>query len=448
MREDAPMSIDGGLHAPASSVPPPPPPPPSPPASTPPASTPPASTPPEPAAAAQPRALADYLARMRRQRKIYLAALAMLAVLIVVVVQVVMRTGEISHATLLPAKSAVASPTADTPSTTLTRAWSTTDAMASGVPFSGGTVITYNQHTVTGRNYATGEAVWTYTRTDLSTCTVFQERDLAIAIFADRDGYCDEMSTFDAGTGTRGWFRTLDSNGNNQTSRPVITGSDTTIMITTPKFIQAIDPGGGIERWTFIQPTGCTTTTAVLGEDGVLIGQKCADGDHLVLRDATLNDDDDHKNKTTKWRLDKTNMVPASADELISAIDPKTGELVSYAAADGKVMSRQALTPSPDLDQPVLPVDGQTSELLTIGATTYAIDSAAATLRWSSQLAGLPTWADGRLYVMTDKGISRLDGETGKPVESFAIPAPPAGSRVYQLGRGFVVGGSSTTVYH
>jgi hypothetical protein len=395
----------------------------------------------------QPPALREYVARMRRQRRYYIAALAIFIIAIVVLVQVVLRTGEIAHATLHSATSPAPQPTSSTTSSSLTQAWHSTDATAGGVPYDKGTVVTYDQHTVSGRDYRTGAATWTYTRTDVSICHVYQEVGITIAIFTDRDGFCDEVDTFNTTSGTRNWYRTLDSNGNTitTTNKPVFSISQYTLMITTPLYIQAVDVSSGEDRWTFIDPSGCTNSSAVQGSGAILIAEHCGDGDHLLFRDPYAGDDNDNKAKVV-WRI-STNVIPVSADVLTSAIDPKTNHLVAYSATDGKVIGTQSLNPAPASSSgSITAASVNAGELVTIGSDSYLLSASSGGQLWTVPMAGLTTQSANPLAV-TAAGIVELDVETGAVIATYPISAPPAGATTVRLGTGFVIAGSSTTVY-
>jgi hypothetical protein len=394
-------------------------------------------------------ALAGYLSRMRRQRRIYVVVLAVLIVITVTVVEVVMRTGEIANATLHQAKSAAPTPPNVASSGTLTQAWHSTDATAVGAPADAGTVVTYDKHTVSGRNYATGVATWTYTRSDLPICTVFQQAGITMAIFEDHDGFCDELNAFTTSTGAPEFYRTLDSNGNTITTKnpATITASPYMLMIATPNYIQSVNQSDAIDRWTFIEPAGCTGRSAVLGSDGVLISQHCRDGNHLLLRDPTAGDDDKDKAKSI-WRI-SSDAIPVSADKLISAIDPASGKLTVYDSQTGKVTQTQTLDPAPVLSPapPITAMTGNNGEVVRLGTTTYTLQADTGAQLWSARDLGQPTVQDTDPLVIGPSGVTKLDGATGAVVSTYSIPAPPAGATAVRLGTGFVIAGSSTTVY-
>jgi hypothetical protein len=93
-------------------------------------------------------------------------------------------------------------------------------------------------------------------------------------------------------------------------------------------------------------------------------------------------------------------------------------------------------------------VSGNNSELATIGDSTYALDMSTGRQFWSATLLGPATLATTSPLAITAAGIVELDPQTGKVTATYPITAPPAGSSAVKLGTGFVVAGSSTTVYH
>jgi hypothetical protein len=70
----------------------------------------------------------------------------------------------------------------------------------------GGVVVTGDGRTVEGRDPATGNTLWSYTR-DLELCGVSYVYQYAVAVYPDTRG-CGQVSTIDANTGTRGSART------------------------------------------------------------------------------------------------------------------------------------------------------------------------------------------------------------------------------------------------
>jgi hypothetical protein len=409
----------------------------------------------------RPDELARYVASMRRQRRWYFAGIAVVAAAAVAVALVVWSSGEITHAHLRTAKSAAPSVPLGTPPPAPSVTWQSTDATAIGTPLFGGTVVTYSEHTVTGRNALTGVADWTYTRSDRTVCQVAQAQGKTIAIYAN-GGNCDEVSTFETGTGQRAWTRTLDENGLTVSGHPTIIATTDTVYVWTSEFVYAVDPISGYDRWTYSASGGCGFTAVVPGSAGVLMSTHCADADQLLLRDRSAGSDDkqqnDDKKNQIRWRLAKTSTVPVAADSMVAALDPATHELVRYAPTDGTVLGRVTLNPAPSTTSPVQQVATDQDEVIWIAGTAYALSSTG-TLLWSASLTTVPTVTapDGslvtpdlgsaRILVPTSSGVAALDGVTGKVTTQYAVPPPEPGSRAFPVGGGILVTGRATAYY-
>ena len=417
---------------------------------------------PDPAVAA----LARHRASVRRLRAWYAAVIALVVAAAVVVALVVWRSGEITHVHLRTASRPAPSVPLASPVAQPAIRWQSADATAVGAPFVGGTVVTYSQHTVTGRDALTGEARWTYTRTDRDVCEVAQQQGRAIAIY--RNGRnCDQVTTLDTATGKRDWERTLDENGLPINGRPLMIPGNDSIYVMTQSALYAIQVSTsecnadassacGSDNWTYAPPAGCAMTSAVPGNNGVLISEHCTDGDHLVLRHPTAGTDSKDP-KPIKWQLNDNGGIPVAADSFVGAIDPSTHELVLYDTDKGKVTSRQALSPAPTGAGPARSLIAGQGQLVWIGGTAYAIDSSGAQV-WSAPAESLPTVTadspspnpglDGAtLYVPTSTGVATLDGTTGAITAQYTVGAPPAGSRVFAMGAGFLLAGSFTRAY-
>ena len=402
---------------------------------------------------------------MRRQRAWYAAVIAVVVAAAVVVALVVWRSGEITHVHLRTADKPAPSLPLASPVAQPAIRWQSADATATGEPFDGGTVVTYSQHTVTGRDALTGEARWTFTRTDRDVCEVTQQQGRAIAIY--RNGRnCDQVTTLDTATGKREWERTLDENGLPINGRPLMIPGNDSIYVMTPSALYAIQVSTaecnadtssacGSDSWTYAPPAGCAMTSAVPGNSGVLISEHCADGDHLVLRHPTAGTDSKDP-KPIKWQLNDNGGIPVAADSYVAAIDPATGELVMY-DDKGKVTTRQTLTPAPTGPGPARSLIAGQGVLVWLGGTAYALGSSGAQL-WSAPAENLPTVTadspstnpglDGAtILVPTSTGVAALDGTTGAITAQYTVATPAAGSRVFPMGDGFLVAGSFTRAY-
>ena len=409
-----------------------------------------------------------YVRSMRRSRTVYYAVLGVILAALIVIAALVWTNGEAAHATLHTVDQQPAALTVTTPTATQAQAWRTADRTAAGTPVWRGTVITYSTHTVSGRDARTGARTWSYDRSDRTVCTAAQIAGVTVAIY-QRDRSCDEVSAFDSGTGRRKWTRTLDENGQPVDGRPDFQFNGTTMLVPTSSAVYAIDPGSGIDRWTYNR-VGCTIEHAVLGTAGVLISQDCTDvdcanvkfcgkGRQLLLRDPTAErlDDDKPNFDQITWNDIGNTGVPVSADTVVSAVQPGSNVLDTLNPADGKLVHAVQLKPAPtDLDR-ISPASTDTTQYLWIDGRLSALTAGSASPLWSVATVAAPTveTPDGidlgansavRITVPTSTGVATLDPATGKASGRFTVPAPAAGSTVWRLGGGFLVSSRSGTV--
>jgi len=392
--------------------------------------------------------LVAYKSRMRRLTLWYGTAVVLVIAAVVAWVVVFLSDSEVAHAALhtasTPAPDISSAPTSASPRL----AWTSDDELAIGEPFWQGTVITFDQHTVTGRNGADGTATWTYTRSDLSICEVAEEHGKTIAVFR-RDHNCDEIDAFFTTTGKRAWSRTLDSDGQPTNGTPSFAVSENTLLLTTPQQVHAIDPVGGLDRWNTLAPSGCTDVKAVLGDNGVLVTQNCRDGQYLLLRDPYAGDKDNDKPnpKLQLWREKLAeDVVPVAAGAVISAYEPSSGDLIIYSTT-GSQSSRVPLSPRPGAS--VVPNVTTTSgvDVVWMGGQAYGLVQAGQSLAWRQALSGPPlvgsTATD--LVAVDNSSVTVLDASTGAPGASYPIRSTPAGSVAYYVGSGLLIGRGPTT---
>jgi PQQ-like domain len=419
-------------------------------------------------------ALERYGRRMRSGRKLYFAVIAAVTLAVGLTAGFVWLGGEAAHTHLTTVASAPPSVALQTPSVALRQVWQSPDRTALGTPYWGGTVVTYSTDSVRGRSASTGAITWSYTRTDRTVCQAIQNQGVTVAIF-EHNGNCDQVTALDSGTGERRWTRTLDKA--EQDSQPVngipsISVSQFAIMITTPSVIYALDPAGGLDRWVY-HPKSCTIQGAVIGTDGALISQTCAHpdcaglkfcgtGPQLLLRDASAGRNEDTKDNPDqiKWNLIGKTAVPASADKLISAVEPAVGQLEVFNVAKGTTISHLDLSGGLGLNTPITAVATDSAEVIWIAGTTYAVDANGLAFLWtapttvaptvtasSGTQAGTPDLRSSIIAAAAPSGIAVLDPTTGEPSRVYPVAVPARGGRVYPFGTGFVVAGASTTVY-
>jgi hypothetical protein len=417
-------------------------------------------------------ALERYRQRMRRSRRRYFAVLAVVVLAVGITVGIVWSRGEAAHTTLHTAAHPAPSVALGTPSAVLTKAWQSGDRAAIGTPYWGGTVITYSHDSVRGRNGSTGALTWSYTRSDRTLCQVIQDHGLTVAVY-ELHGNCDQLTALDSATGARKWTRTLDKDHQLLNGHPAYSLNQYAILLRGAHVIYTIDPSTGLDRWVY-QPANCTISGAVIGVQGALISQTCTrpkcagltfcgSGPQLLLRDANAGRSDDQKQKANpdqiKWNLIGTNAMPASADQLISAVDPLGRRLLVLDGSKGKTLARLELKRAVTSSAGVAATATDRAELVWFAGTTYAVAVTGAGLLWSSPTAGPvtatqssgkvvspPVLASSTLAAPSAAGIDLLEPSTGTPVRTVTGVNASA-ARVYPFGTGFVVAGASTAVY-
>ncbi|WP_375476813.1 PQQ-binding-like beta-propeller repeat protein [uncultured Jatrophihabitans sp.] len=409
-----------------------------------------------------------YLSQLRPARIRYAVVVGVIVIGLVVWVVVAYARGEAAHATLRTVSQAPAALALTDASTTQRLAWRTGDQPAIGSPQYQGTVVTFDAHTVRGRDARSGRQTWSYTRTDRTVCTAAQIGGTTIAVY-ELAGNCDEVSSFASGTGRRGWTRTLDKDGMPLNGRPAFQATPFTFMVTSKSVIYAIDPGSGYDKWTYTR-YGCVIRAAMLGTSGALISQDCAKprcagvkfcgrGVQLLLRDANLGNGDSGKPNADqiKWNDLGDDNVPVSADVVVAAIDPTSRQLVRYLIASGRPGAPVTLSPAPASIGPVEATGTVDADIVWVGGVAYALGAAKSQPLWARATASppgivatdgdtIPQRAATRIVAASAQGATVLDGGTGRVLHAYPLPAAPAGvAGGYPLGSGFLVFGPGGT---
>lgn len=419
------------------------------------------------------RALDRYSAALRRPRIVYFSIVVVILVALGVAVGIAWTRGEVNNSVLRTVASAPASLPAAAPAQGIRQVWRTGDRAAIGAPQHGGTVVVWGRHTVRGLDARTGTQTWSYTRSNRTVCTAAQLDGITIAVF-QLDGNCDQATALDSGTGARKWDRTFDFDGLPLYGRPTFqtyaVGGYDTLLLVTPAVIYAVDPTSGYNRWTYSH-FGCAVTGTAIGTGGVLIAQSCSKprcggklkfcgkGPQLLLRNGFDPRDDkseDNPDRIT-WNLIGTSAVPVAADGLIAAVDPDGKVLLQLDAKTGSTVARTPLATVPTSTAQVSAVSTSGAELVWLAGTLYAVRGGSPVPAWTAVSPGPPSVLanDGpdqtpaldtaRITVPSTSGIALLDGNSGRPAQSFPLAAPASGSTVYPLGGGFLVAATDST---
>lgn len=385
-------------------------------------------------------ALQAYRARTGRAMRIYSAILVAVVLLAFVAVKLAYAHGELNKVSASTGQAPAQIPQQATAST-LSRAWQSTDQPAGGNPYADGVVVTHDQHTVRGRDALTGQVRWHYTRSDETICSVLQQDSSTIAIYR-RKGNCDEVTGFVTATGTTKWYRTLMDDGSTDaasTANVVLTVADHSVHV--------FDNAGGLDRWNWTVPDGCTATRALAGTLGVLVALSCGSSYQLVLRDEFKD--------STKWTVTvPAPVLPVAASAFIGALDPKTGTLHGYTADKGASSVLGQLPGTGSLPRAATSVDGldaagQTMEFVFWDGRQFALTQHGS-VAWSTP-ASSAGWLVGDTLLAVADGTGRVVEHRmsdGTPqLTSTLSPAPDPAQRPYPVGAGLLMAGPGAALY-
>ncbi|MCW2529442.1 MAG: hypothetical protein JWM76_4302 [Pseudonocardiales bacterium] len=379
--------------------------------------------------------------RSRRAWRNQLIVLAVLVLLLGLGIWTVWRHSEIRAVHMNTTTRSPSPLPVGLPPATLAAAWQTTDRTAIGTPVQEDVVVTYGERTVNGRDAATGNVRWSYTRSDRLICSVVAQDSTVIAIYA-HGGLCDEVTGLNAGSGQRKWVRTLLSAGTEQTLK--VSSRSGNVLLSTPASTELIEPTGGLDWWYEDQTAGCTTRSAVLGDSGVLQANACAKGDTLSLRPLGSA-------KERAWTVPSNNRSPLSADSLttvlaadglsLDVLNVKSGANlapIALASAAESAPQPQATTVS-SINEPI--------ELVWVAGGVLALRPGSGALVWQGSSDGSPI-VDGAGVLTTGSGVvNLLDLQTGATTTSYPV-AESAGATAFPLGLGLVVSdGGGTSAY-
>jgi hypothetical protein len=392
-------------------------------------------------------ALTEYRRRNRRAMSVYGLVLAAVVLLSFIAVKLIYAHGELVHVSQQSNVAPSPVPTAST-AESVSLKWRTDDHPAGGSPYADGIVVTYSTNTVNGRDALTGAVRWHYTRTDRVLCGVVQQDSSTIAIY-QHDKNCDEVTGFVTATGEPKFYRTLQDNG-----RVAISSAPNVVLVVAADDVHVFDNAGGLDRWKWNAPDGCTVNRALAGTKGVLISYRCGTDNHLSLH--PLLDD-----KSVLWDVTTPELaVPVAAGAAVAAADPKTGLLTRYSADKGVPGTSTPLgDPSqvgPELQ--VLPksqatletVDdqGQLFEVVQVGDLIGVTPLQNKT--WTAVTTG-PASGVGNGLVAAAVGARviqySIDGGTIERTTTLTGTVPSGAFAAYPLGAGLLVAGTTTELY-
>ena len=233
----------------------------------------------------------------------------------------VIGTGEAANATLVTGTAAPAVP-GGTLRPSPTAVWRTDDRAASGNPLWVGTVVTWSEHTPRrARRHQRRRPLVLHPRPTCRSAT----RPSATAgpsCCSAATATATRLSTFDAQTGARGWFRTLPDDGEGRLQF----GATGLVVTYAASFHAMTGQADGHrplpDRSRSPAPTAGSPPSS-RAPTGVLASERCADGEHLAL---WCNDGADGQAAAAVAGARSTDGVIAVAETTAAALRLRPGE--------------------------------------------------------------------------------------------------------------------------
>jgi outer membrane protein assembly factor BamB len=304
--------------------------------------------------------------------------------LVLAVVAVLLWRGSDAAATSSTTAGAPAVPDA-APAGQLSMRWSADTGPAPRRVVESGRVLTTDAHGLTLRNPLTGREAWHYTRANARLCDATAVNGLVIAVFRTASR-CDEAVALHAGTGVRAWYRNVNFTGDSQ-----LASTDRIVLAWSPSGIATLDPVGNNTRWRHAPPTGCRLVGADVGSTGVVVLQRCGDGDGGL----TVQLFDGFSGSST-WTAD---VDAAGAPARLAGADRQVDLVVGdrlhvLSPADGRTLQELPLPAlpagSPVTREPLQQTGVGDVALVWVRGSVRALDQATGAQRWQVPATGLP----------------------------------------------------------
>ncbi|KUH81327.1 MULTISPECIES: PQQ-binding-like beta-propeller repeat protein [unclassified Mycobacterium] len=305
----------------------------------------------------------------------------------------------------------------------------------------GGAVVTGDGSTVEGRDPATGDTLWSYSR-DLDLCGVSYVYQYAVAVYPDVRG-CGQVSTIDAKTGTRGPARTsyaddevtLTSDGTT-----VLSAGENRLELWRSDMVRMISYGALDARIKPDTPTAplCRLVSAQASSSAVSVLEACPRQPDLRL--TLLRPSEEEDTPELKYvpqpgvPKDSGARVVAVADTTTAVYVPTPKPTVNIVDETGATIASTevARPPSPQATM------SRAGDLITWWTGDSVMVFSANGLRYKYTVApvggnvpvGPATIMAGRLLVPVTGGYDVFDPETGRGERHIPVARPPGSAPV------------------
>ncbi len=383
------------------------------------------------------------MVKPERRTKADLLAAAAIVTVVAVAAALIWWMSDARATVSRPATGPAPSPRlADVVPHSLRQLWTAPNAPTNQPVVVAGTVVTADAHAVYGRDPATGQVRWTYSR-DSVLCGVAGVYRFAVAVYRDDRG-CGQVSTIDGSTGERGPARSSYSNRQvtlSSDGTTVLSAGDTRLELWRSDMVRMLSYGEIDAR---IKPSskglhaGCRLTSAAASSSAVSVFEACgrqADLRLTLLRPAKEEDEPDQHNVAEPGIGADSGAKVLTVSETRTAVYlPAPQPRVDVIDETGTTVGSTLLSEPPLLSNVV----SRTGNLITwwTGQRVMVFDASNLTYRYaigpagSSAPVGPATLMAGKLLVPVTSGIAVCDPVTGVGEDFLPVQRPPSDTPV------------------
>ncbi|MDV3126801.1 PQQ-binding-like beta-propeller repeat protein [Mycobacterium sp. 21AC1] len=377
----------------------------------------------------------------RRTRGDMVAAAAIVAV-IAVVAALIWWTSDARATVSRPATSPVPylTPAREVPAG-LEQLWATPSPKTTIPVVAGGSVVTAEGRTVTGRDPVSGATLWSYAR-DVELCGVTSVYQYAVAVYPDSRG-CGQVSTIDGKTGNRGPARSgyadpevrLSTDGTT-----VLSAGDSRLELWRSDMVRMLSYGSLDAKIKPDVPASviCRLVSVASSSSAVSALESCPKRDDLRL---TLLRPADEEDTPDVRHVDLPGVTAESGAQVIAVTDTTTAVYVPTPKPTVNVIDETGATvASTLLPKPAAPqsVSTRSGDLVTwwTGDSVLVFDAAGLRYKYTVTPSGphAPVGPAvvmaGRLLVPVNDGYDVFDPETGSGDRHIPYDRPAGDSPV------------------
>lgn len=391
------------------------------------------------------------MVRPERRTSGDLVAAALIAIVIVVVGVVIWWTSDARATISRPASdSATNPPSAAMVPAALSQLWTAPSPATWAPVLVSGTVITGDGPRMSGRDPATGEERWSYTR-DVDLCAVTWIYRYAVAVYPDSRG-CGQVSAVVAADGLRGPARTsyadrtvrVTSEGSS-----ILSAGPTRLELWRSDLVRVMSYGEIDAR---VKPSargrgqGCTLVSAAAASSAVSVLESCPGRSDLQL---TLLRAGKEEDEPEIQQIAERGVTADSGARVLAVTDSDTGAntavylptpqpRIEVVDQTGTTIAKTLLPAKPTPESAALPVSRPTGLICWwTGDSVMAFDSGTLTYRYTIPGSGAAVplgpaarMAD-RLLIPVTGGVGVFDQSTGAPERIIPVSRPPGVSSVF-----------------